>query len=130
MAEFRGEDGMCMKRSGNEHLSADVRRDELLRQVLKNLVAIHEGLRICQGNCERGWFRFVRHRLLLKVKKWAIRLLQRVGFKSLRRRPRLDYLAGVAHNYLCDFAGCVPLKTTVTTCCPCQLSTHHAEQTT
>jgi hypothetical protein len=48
-----------MMRSGNEHLSADVRRDELLRQVLKNLVAIHKGLRICQGICERGWFRFL-----------------------------------------------------------------------
>lgn len=73
MPEVRGEDGMCMMRSGNEHRSADVRRDELLRQVLKNLVAIHEGLRICQGNCERGWFCWLCHRLVSKrLKKEAI----------------------------------------------------------
>ena len=122
---------MCMMRSGNEHRSADVRRDELLRQVLKNLVAIHEGFRIFQGNCERGWFRFLRHRVLsLRLKNGPYTYYSEWVLNLFAVRPRLDYLAGVAHDYLCGCAGCVQLKTTVTTCCPCKLSTHHAEQST
>jgi hypothetical protein len=73
---------------------------------------------------------FVTLDTLLRVEKWAVRLLQLLVLNFFVVRPRLDHLAGVAHDYLCGCAGCVPLKTTVTTCSPCKLSTHHAEQST